>query len=100
MALSGLGVADKQPVSFSERSWADRIFAKVLIDFNAAVVEVHAQQRPQVQDIIDRQVHAGTGPNCRSSPTASGVVPLLLVRVNLPESILRPTVGATVCDVA
>lgn len=57
----GLGFADEQPVLFAESGGADGIFDQVLVDFNAAIVEVNAEQRPQVQGVVDGQTHAAAG---------------------------------------
>ncbi len=60
-AFAGLGFADEEPVLFAEGGGADGVFYQVLIDLDAAVVEVDAEQGPKVQRVLDGQAHAAAG---------------------------------------
>ena len=48
-AISGFGFTDEQPVAFSDGGGADGIFHEVVVDLDAAVVEVYAEQLPFAQ---------------------------------------------------
>ncbi len=58
--LAGAGLADEQPVLFSESCGADGIFHQVLVDLDAAIAEVDAELRPKVERVIDSQAHGAT----------------------------------------
>lgn len=48
-AFSGLGLAEEQPILFAQGRGPDGIFHEVIVDLDAAVFEVNAQLRPQVE---------------------------------------------------
>ena len=53
-ALASSRFADEEPVLFSDGSWPNRIFHKVVVDLDAAVPQVNFQGAPLAQGVINR----------------------------------------------
>ena len=52
-ALAGVGIAEKQPVLFSESGRPDGVFHQVIIDLDSAIFEIDAKQGPVGERVID-----------------------------------------------
>src|ERR1700728_2680856 len=60
-AFAGLGFADEQPVFLAEGGGTDGVFHQVLVNLDPPVVEVDAEQRPEVERVVDGQAHSAAG---------------------------------------
>ncbi len=56
-AFPGIGLPDEHPVFLAEGGGTDGVLHQVLIDLDASVGEVIAEQRPQVERLVDGQAH-------------------------------------------
>ena len=56
-ALAAFGVADEEPVLLAHGGGTDGIFDQVVVDLQAAVVEVAAKQFPLAQGVVDGLSH-------------------------------------------
>ena len=65
-ALTGIGIAEKEPVLFSKSGRPNGVLDQIIINLNSAILEIDAKQRPVGERVIDglaksaaRQIAAG-----------------------------------------
>ena len=59
--LPGFSLSDKQPILLTESRGTDGVLHQVLVNFDASIIEVNTEQRPQVERVVDSQNHAAAG---------------------------------------
>ena len=60
-ALAGIGIAEKQPVLFSESGRPNGVLDEIIIDLDSAIFEIDAKERPVGERVIDGLAKSAAG---------------------------------------
>jgi len=70
-AFAGIGIAEEEPVLFSERRRSNRVLDQIIINLKSAIFEIDAKQGPVGERVIDGLAKSAVGQAFCSVPFTS-----------------------------